>query len=65
MTKEFNANLYRTMWLISHNALHDLVYETILGNENIDPALKELAKQEFDACLEKLRNSEDLASLPA
>jgi len=59
------ANLYRTRWLISHNALHDLVHKTILGNENVDPALKELAEQQFDACLDQLRHSEELASIPA
>ena len=59
------ANLYRTRWLMSHNALHDLVHKTILGNENVDQALKECAVQQFDECLEQLGHSEELASTPA
>jgi len=59
------ANLYRTRWLISHNALHGLVHKTILGAQNIDSAIREPVEKQFQAYLLELRRAGEIASQTA
>ena len=42
----FKANLYRTQWLMAHNALHDIVYSDADAPKRVQEYFEELSTAE-------------------
>jgi hypothetical protein len=55
--RRFTASYYRTLWLMAHNAIHEMVHEIILSRDS--DAIKKLGAESPDPKKESRGNTRD------